>query len=465
MKINRLHIISATVFMSSMIMTGCDSTLDIDTPADKISLDDAYDTPESIEAIHTGLYAKNFLGNNVYHSHIPVYLSFFSDDLKHSNSGTYGVYFSNQYIESTDICGNFWNYEYSSIYRSNSFIDNVTGFNGLSEGTKNFYLASAYSFRALDYFYLTNVYGDVPLVLNSTDINGNATKPRAAQSQVYAQIEADLLKAAALFGEEDHGVTNFSANSCYALLSRVYVYTEQWDKAIEYANKLIPVADGGSGKKYQLEEIEKVYKASSREAIFSANMEGYSGSGTYVGYTREGNMFVPSKNTVTYTLTNCIVDILQNDKRSAWIANNNGIYYPYKYKNRANQTDADNYEYQNWFRLTEMYLCRAEALAHKGDLAGAVADVNKIRRRAGISELDAQLMTQEDVLDAILEERHKEFFCEMGHRFFDLRRTGKMAEVYSRLDWKQPWEQYRQYLPISETELYANPNLVQNDEY
>ena len=465
MKINRLHIISAMAVISSMIMTSCDSTLDIDTPADKISLDDAYDTPESIDAIHTGLYSKNFLGNNVYYSHIPVYLSLFSDDLIHNNSGSYGVYFSNQYIESTDICGNFWKYEYSSIYRSNSFIDNVTGAGGLKEDTKNTYLADAYFFRALDYFYLTNVYGDVPLVLNSTDLDGNATKPRTAHSQVYAQIEADLLKAADLFGDEDRGVTYFSANSCYALLTRVYVYTEQWDKAIEFANKLIPVADGGTGTKYQLEEIDNVYKASSKEAIFSANMEGYSGSGTYVGYTREGYTFVPSKKTVTYPLTNCIVDILQNDKRSAWIADINGIYYPNKYKNRANQTDEKNYEYQNWFRLTEMYLCRAEALAHNGDLEGAVADVNKIRTRAGLSELDATQMLQSDVLDAVLEERHKEFFCEMGHRFFDLRRTGKMAEVFNQLDWKQPWEQYHQYLPISETELYANPNLVQNEGY
>lgn len=465
MKTNKLHILSAMVLMASMVVTSCDSTLDIDTPADKISLDNAYDTPESIEAIHTGLYSKNFLGNNVYYSHIPVYLSLFSDDLIHNNAGSYGVYFSNHYTESTDICANFWQYEYASIYRSNCFIDNVTGFNGLSEDTKNFYLASAYTFRALDYFYLTNVYGDVPLVLSSSDIDGNAGKPRAPQSQVYAQIEADLLKAVALFGEEDRGVTWFSANSCYALLTRVYTYTEQWDKVIEYANKLIPVEDGGAGAKYQLEDVDKVYLASSREAIFSANIEGFSGSGTYMGYTREGYTFVPSKNTVTYPLTNCIVDLLQGDKRSAWIADKNGVYYPNKYKNRANQTDEKNYEYQNWFRLTEMYLCRAEALAHKGDLEGAVADVNKIRTRAGIAELDATLMSQDDVLSAVLDERHKEFFCEMGHRFFDLRRTGKMAEVFSQLDWKQPWEQYHQYLPIAESELFANPNLVQNEGY
>ncbi len=109
----------------------------------------------------------------------------------------------------------------------------------------------------------------------------------------------NLLKAAALFGDDDRGITWFSANSCYALLTRVYTYMEQWDKVIEYANKLIPVADGGVGTKYQLEDVDKVYLASSREAIFSANIEGFSGSGTYMGYTREGYTFVPSKNPVT----------------------------------------------------------------------------------------------------------------------------------------------------------------------
>lgn len=466
MKTIRHYKLLTAIAISAVALSGCDSTLDIDSPADKLTVETLYSNAEAISAAHAGLYANTFLSRNVFYNYIPTYVSMFSDDMKYRQT-SYAEYYANLYTENTSIIANIWQYLYQFIYNSNLFMENVENNAVLSDVQRRIYVGDALVFRSLAYFYLTNFYGDVPLILSTSNAE-NATMPRSAQSTIYAQIEKDLLTAAELLNSDgNRGVVYFSTDACYALLARVYTYTEQWDKAIEYANKLIPEADGGSGTKYQLEEIAKVYKSSSKEAIFSANIEGYSGSGTYVGYTREGNIFVPSANTVNYQLTSSIVDLLlatPDDQRNQWIDNRKGVYFPYKYKNRATPTNSDDYEYQSWFRLTEDYLIRAEALAHQGNLEKAVEDINKIRNRAGLSDLDATVMSQNDVLDAVLEERHKEFFCEMGHRFFDLRRTGKIDEVLGACDWKQ-WEHFRQWLPIPKTEILNNINLTQNDGY
>lgn len=462
----RQYIMLLAVSLSAVAMISCDSTLDVDAPADKLEVKTLYGDADGIRAAHTGLYANNFLSRNVYYSYIPMYLSMFSDDMKYRQT-SYAEYYSNLYTENTSVIANMWIYLYQYVYNSNLFVENVEANAILPQDERDILVADALIFRAIAYFYLTNLYGDVPLVLDAYDRERNSNMPRTAQSEVYAQIERDLLDAAGKLGDTDRGVEYFSANACYALLSRVYAYTEQWDKAIETANKLIPVADGGRGTKYTLEEIAKVYKASSREAIFSANIEGYSGPGTHVGYTREGYNFVPSGNTVNYQLTENIVNLLAADTcdlRNQWIDSRKGVYFPNKYKNRDTPLNAEDNEYQNWFRLTESYLIRAEALAHKEDIQGAVDDVNTIRTRAGLDSLAADSMSQQDVLDAVMEERHKEFFCEMGHRFFDLRRTGKADKVLGACEWKQ-WKSHLQWLPVPLAEILNNNKLTQNEGY
>ena len=67
-------------------------------------------------------------------------------------------------------------------------------------------------------------------------------------------------------------------------------------------------------------------------------------------------------------------------------------------------------------RLTEQFLIRAEAKAQMGDLIGALQDLNEVRNRAGLNDFIS--ISQQDILEAILNERRNEFFTEYGHRFF-----------------------------------------------
>lgn len=461
---NKTKLFAVALF--SLALTSCDSTLDVDSPSDSVSVDDAYTLKNGIKLLHNGLYIYNFQNNAVNYTYIPRYYSMFSDDLSYSTT-SYAEYYSNAYTETSSYVATIWNNTYKSIRQCNDFIIHMEGNTVVSEDEHNKYVGDAFFMRALNYFYLTNMFGDVPLILNLDD-ETNGMLARTSQSEIYAQVEKDLLAAAQLLKGSERDVTYFSEYACYALLARMYTYTEQWDKAREYADMII------SSGKYELETIDRVYLASSKEAIFSVNMEGYSGADTYIGYTLEGYYFLPEEGgTPDYVLTESLVNLMQSDlsdQRNNWIDNVDGVYYVCKYKNLdtpavpKNGNALDYYEYQNWFRLAEQYLIRAEALAHLNDLAGAVDDINVVRSRAGIESLDAANMTQQQVLDSVLTERHKEFFCEMGHRFFDLRRTGKIDEVLGACDYKS-WEHYRQWLPVPQAELLNNPNLTQNEGY
>ena len=69
-----------------------------------------------------------------------------------------------------------------------------------------------------------------------------------------------------------------------------------------------------------------------------------------------------------------------------------------------------------------------------------------------------------DLLEAILQERKAEFFTEQGHRFFDLKRTGRATPILSPI--KPDWKSSSLVLPIPQSELLLNPNLgPQNEGY
>ncbi|MCK7554088.1 RagB/SusD family nutrient uptake outer membrane protein [Chitinophaga sedimenti] len=113
-----------------------------------------------------------------------------------------------------------------------------------------------------------------------------------------------------------------------------------------------------------------------------------------------------------------------------------------------------------------MYLIRAEAnmLRSAANKNNVIDDLNAIRHRAGLDHLPYTL-TDQQVTDAIAQERRVELFAEWGHRWLDLKRTNKASEVLSQLSYKQPWSQHQLLYPVPpEERLWAN-QLSQNEGY
>lgn len=119
-------------------------------------------------------------------------------------------------------------------------------------------------------------------------------------------------------------------------------------------------------------------------------------------------------------------------------------------------TRADGTDNNLMIRLAEMYLIRAEARAKTNKLVDALADVNVIRKRAGV--LDAVAVTEATLLDAIEKERRIELAFE-GRRWFDIRRYNKLASVGITQTFRALW-------PIPQREVTTTQNVVaQNPGY
>jgi hypothetical protein len=137
--------------------------------------------------------------------------------------------------------------------------------------------------------------------------------------------------------------------------------------------------------------------------------------------------------------------------------------HPLKYK--STYKDSIQTEYYMVLRLAEQYLIRAEARAQQNKLTGingAAGDIDSIRLRAGLPGINTAA-TKDEMLNAIAKERRMELFVEWGHRWLDLKRTGKAKEVLSLV--KTNWQDNDTIYPIPYKELQLNPRLKQNSGY
>lgn len=244
-----------------------------------------YDAVDSSQAINDPDYANNALigiyGNlksklsDSWINEAHRLMEYNGDNV--SLSGTTGddlfYIYNYHHIDNGARINNFWIKSYQVIYGTNSAIENIK--EGQSAETDNF-LGEAYYLRALMYLYLTNVFGkpynqaletnlSVPLKLD-TDINNQP--PRATVKQVFEQIEKDLIKAAKLMTIQKP-VFYANREAAYALLSRIYLYMEQNEKCIEYADKVIDSERFHLLSANEYRKMNTLLPEANPEAIFS----------------------------------------------------------------------------------------------------------------------------------------------------------------------------------------------------
>jgi len=242
-----------------------------------------------------------------------------------------------------------------------------------------------------------------------------------------------------------------------ALLARVWLFRQQWALAEAAATTVI------DDPRYVLESsLDSVFLASSREAVWQLQP-------VYDTFaTADAHLFLPAVTgtftVATYPLTDSLLAGFEtgDQRRVHWTGSlkfgPRVFVYPFKYKQSGFHPGDP--EYEMVLRLAEQYLIRAEARARQGNLAGALADLNQVRVRAGLPLSTA--VDQLSLLNAIMAERRIELFTEWGHRWLDLQRTGQANAV---LQVKRGWVTTDLLYPIPGYELLANPNMTQNPGY
>jgi len=453
----RLYIIG--VFVIS-VLSSCSEFVELDSPKTQIVNNKVFSNDAGAQAAVSGILSQMMTGSSFSGSNFGITLvaGLSADELNnHSTSlQQVAVYNNNLTPVNNSVVSSNWNDMYSYVYESNAILEGAAASTGLSKATRDIVVGEAKFIRAFSYFYLINLYGDVPLI-TSTDYRVNRSASRRPMSEVYQQIESDLLEAQKLLPEDysNSGGEKIEPNkwAATALLARTYLYQKKWSDAEGKASLII------DSQQFSLPaDLNSVFLANSEEAIWQLSpvLPGYN--------TTEAMMMIIVSNPTRVSASTSVTDVFEaNDNRaSSWIGTyTTGVKsynYAYKYKVRLQNEPVT--EYYMILRLAEQYLIRAEARAMQINLTGAIDDANVIRVRAGLDPIDATGLTQQQVVDAIDKERRSELFIEWGHRWFDLKRTGKADAVLGPV--KPDWQSKDALFPIPQSEIDANPNLVQN---
>jgi hypothetical protein len=466
-----------------LLSAGCKKFLQIPLPTDKISGTSAYTNDKSGAAsINYILGNLTILGNFDGANGIGYLTGLYSDEIKN-----YSLKFDPTRFYQNAIAVNntnkVWVDFYNHIYNCNLAIEGLKNTTSVLPN-RNQWIGEALVLRAYLYFNLVNLYGDVPLAITS-DYRINNTLSRSPKADVYKQMISDLIEAQSLLSAEYRNASSSLTTerirpnklTATALLARVYLYTENWAKAEEQASILI-----NDKADFALPTLDQAFLSASKETIWAFAVESTSAE----KHNRDLTLYsfnVPAVIPPGETLSKYSSAIMSNSLFSAFepgdqrlvkwsYTSSNSVVAPAvadvyhlfsKYKSTVNRV-----EDIVLFRLAEQYLIRAEARAKQNKLTGiggAKEDLDAVRIRAGLAGTTAN--TNTDMLAAIAKERRTELFTEMGHRFFDLKRTGEINTVMAI---EAPvkggtWNAQKQIWPIPSSEIFANPNLTQAPGY
>ncbi|SDG04977.1 RagB/SusD family nutrient uptake outer membrane protein [Chitinophaga filiformis] len=453
------------LLLTGYLWSGCKKLIEVDLPIDKATSEIVFSNTSTAVAAMTGIYARMGAADDVFTDvyGLSIRTGLRADELIPTNPAAYPDYTNT--VTGSNNAWTMWEATYRDhIYRVNSLLEGVKKSATLPEDTKLILTGEAKFTRAWLYFYLVNLYGDVPLVL-TTDFKANSTIPRTDKQLVYEQIVKDLKDAQEGLKTEflDRDLVSSTQErirpnkaAATALLARVYLYMGKWQEAETEAGKVINDAD------YELlADVNQVFLKNSKEAIWQLQPNPLDQQGANAPDGR--SLINPSQRNPFFYVSSSILNAFEPDdiRKTSWITKSpSGLIIPYKYK--EGWAVMEQKEYTMVLRLAEQYLIRAEARTHLNNLTGdnsATSDLNAIRSRAGLPGTSA--VSQEDLLAAIAKERQTELFMEWGDRWFDLQRRGQLNAVMSVVAQQKgtTWAPYKALLPIPYDEFRYNPAL------
>lgn len=496
-KINLLFLLGLFIF------TACDSYLDQVNP-NKITSDTFFQTESDFEQALAATYTplRNPYGGyfNVRSMELRNYRG---DDVSVRND-TEALYQIFLFINSPNNANakDLFEESYSSIYRANTLLEKIEGSNMTTE-FKNQVMGEAYFLRGLHYFILTTEFKDVPLRLKGSQKPEDFPLAKSSQSDIYAQVEADLKKAAELLDMKAPNEGRATKGAALAYLGKMYIYTEQWDKAVTTLEPLTqsPYAYQLADEYFHNFDLENEYN---KESIFEVAFEKVGAATNRWGEEVMGAMMTTPLNRIfgcgdvggwdicnvsdkmgdmlTYELDQDGEYDIRARITAAWDypgsiyykkpfletvkpANQKKIYIQkYSYSHFAEKETVPESEINvRAMRYANVLLYLAEAELNKGNTSKAIGYINQIRARANLKPLDNG-SSPEAVRKDLIHQRAIEFLAE-GERFYDLRRWGLLEQEIknSTPERAANFTMKYAYLPIPSKEIQTNPLCLQAD--
>lgn len=399
-----------------------------------------------------------------------------------------------QWEPSNNFFRNNWRELYEAIRNANSLLDNIDEVTALPANKLAALRGEAQFLRAFNYYVLHDFFGGVPLITTTEELNFEV--PRNTADEVLTFLENELTEAANSLPVDAELSGKASKGSAYALLARVMLNAQQWQKCADACAQVIAL------NKYKLftpvEGLFSVENESNDELIFvfesittgpgwnytpHAYPVGYqTGQVNYGAQFQLWRWFVesfhpddrraldydPANGKFGWILKNYInkggevVDLL-NDEIVPGVEKK----YPrsFKFSPDPNALGAQHGNDMPILRYAEVLISRAEALNElNGPTQEAIDLLNEVRTRAEAPLYNlVDFPTKESLRDQILVERGWEFFTE-GLRRQDLIRHGKFISSAQERG-KSLAQPHHVLFPLPQTELDANPALEQNPGY
>jgi len=488
------------VIFLSLFSSSCKKLVETEPPSIYLTGTNVFSNDATAIAVLNGIYINlNANGQPIQGvQSISLLAGLGADELKLYDGVTsfnYLSYYKNQLTEVLDVASagsEHWSPLYNYVFKCNAAIEGLEHNNVLTPIVRTQLLGEAKFLRAFFYFYLVNLFGDVPLAL-TTDPEKNTLLARSHKEDVYKQIVADLQDAENNLSEKYLNETLLGSTiervrptkwAAASLLARVYLYLGEWGKAETKATFVI-----NNNALFELPPLNNVFLKNSRESIWQLQP-------TDINFnTVEAQVLVippsgPNAGANPVYLSDTLLNSFEpgdlRAKNGNWVDTtifaltnslNDTVAYANKYKLNLLDTTiststgtANLKEYFMMLRLAEQYLIRAEARAQLGNINGGIDDLNTVRSRAFSPAKPTDANNKETLLARILHERQVELFMEWGHRWLDLKRVGQIDNVMNGITPLKsngdPWMPYQQWYPLPlYSDLRIAPNLVQNEGY
>jgi tetratricopeptide (TPR) repeat protein len=443
--------IASAILLTSMLGASCSQDFIELPPISTVNVDQLYKTDNDFRDAMTGVYRAL----QTQYQNFWIFGDVPGDDSWQQVVKNDPWYFADTFTINNNLIllNTTWTNYYVLITRANTILDRIQDIDAQTLANHNRHIGEAKFLRALAYFDLVRIFGDVPMVTTAISNDEAYTKRRESVASIYENIIIpDLLDAESQLPASYSGgdVGRASKGAASALLGKVYMTRKEFVKAEE---KLQQVTTMG----YKLlDNYNDLFNYSKNEHhseyIFDVEYEEGLGDQGSVFTHR----FMPNSATMasffgirggdlaeTNSPTDELIELFEaGDKRKdvtvgpkAGFFNGQGEFiklppatsqtYTRKYITPVAVTNDSK---ANWkvIRYADVLLMYAEALNENNKTAQAVQILNQVRARAGVATYTAT--TQTDIREKIARERRLELSFE-GHRWFDLVRTGKALEV------------------------------------
>lgn len=439
-------------------MSSCEKLIDVDLPANQIDSPTVFADVQTADAALAGVYADLWSNSPLSGDGMGVFLSLYTDDLDfYAAASTNGVaeMYKNQVIPSNPVVYSQWANAYRQIYACNAIIEGCGQSSSLASNDKKRITGEALLIRSILFYYLQQLFGDIPYPV-STDYTINQSLARTSSTEVLQLLENQILQSVELLSDTYRNNERIYLNKKVAqlLLAKIYMTQKRWNEAEIILKQII---DSGI---YQIQnDLTKTFKKSGTNIMWQLKPTN-NGDATkeVIAYYFD---FIPPYN---YALSNTLMNTFSTSdlRKQSWTTpvtvSGTTWYRPTKYKNLSNNVD----EYSVVFRVEEAYLLLAECLGRQNKVTEGLPFLNATRVRAGVTGIVSPISAGNFLNEVVLENR-KEFFTEMGHRFYDLKRLDQLDQL---LVVKPNWKPDFQYWPIPEKEILLNPHLnPQNNGY